>query len=358
VAQGLVERTAAYEAWLRKQVAVVDADLALKHKRMAEGAFPFLRATFYRWVDLWREVCPHLADTPPVLAVGDLHIENFGTWRDAEGRLVWGVNDFDEACPMPFAIDLVRLAASTLLAIAADALSVDGRGACDAILEGYAGSIAASGKPFVLEESHPTLRMMALSERRDPVRFWSKMSALPETSAPAPLRKLLAVHLPDGATNCRIAHRVAGLGSLGRERYVALATWRGGMVAREAKALLPSAYAWACGEPTPAIRYLELAGRAVRCPDPFLDLREGWLLRRLAPHCTRIELSALPRKADELHLLRAMGAETGNIHQASRDAVPAIGHELAHRKPGWLYAAAQAMAEATIQDWKRWKAAA
>jgi len=36
-----------------------------------------------------------------VLAVGDLHVENFGTWRDAEGRLIWGVNDFDEAWRLP-----------------------------------------------------------------------------------------------------------------------------------------------------------------------------------------------------------------------------------------------------------------
>ena len=36
---------------------------------------------------------------PAVLAVGDLHTENFGTWRDAEGRLIWGINDFDEAFP-------------------------------------------------------------------------------------------------------------------------------------------------------------------------------------------------------------------------------------------------------------------
>ena len=31
------------------------------------------------------------------LSVGDLHVENFGTWRDSEGRLIWGINDFDEA---------------------------------------------------------------------------------------------------------------------------------------------------------------------------------------------------------------------------------------------------------------------
>jgi hypothetical protein len=26
---------------------------------------------------------------PRVLGVGDIHLENFGTWRDAEGRMVW-----------------------------------------------------------------------------------------------------------------------------------------------------------------------------------------------------------------------------------------------------------------------------
>ncbi len=59
--------------------------------------FAFMRATFYRWVQLWKDQCRVEAAAPSVLAVGDLHIENFGTWRDAEGRLIWGVNDFDEA---------------------------------------------------------------------------------------------------------------------------------------------------------------------------------------------------------------------------------------------------------------------
>lgn len=39
-----------------------------------------------------------------MLAIGDLHVENYGTWRDAEGRWVWGVNDFDEAFPMAYTI--------------------------------------------------------------------------------------------------------------------------------------------------------------------------------------------------------------------------------------------------------------
>src|SRR3974390_2499593 len=106
----LRESTRAYEAWLARTVPLGSSDLARKHRLMARDAFSFLRATFYRWAQLWPEVCGELADAPAVLAVGDLHVENFGTWRDAEGRLIWGVNDFDETASLPYTQDLVRLA--------------------------------------------------------------------------------------------------------------------------------------------------------------------------------------------------------------------------------------------------------
>ena len=53
---------------------------------------------------------------PQILSVGDLHVENFGTWRDSDGRLIWGINDFDEAAVYPYTMDLVRLATSAVLA--------------------------------------------------------------------------------------------------------------------------------------------------------------------------------------------------------------------------------------------------
>jgi uncharacterized protein (DUF2252 family) len=93
-------------------VTIVQKDLKSKHTAMEESPFVFLRATFYRLAQVWPNVCSTLADAPTVLAAGDLHLENFGTWRDSEGRLVWGVNDFDEACPRPYPNDLVRLAAT------------------------------------------------------------------------------------------------------------------------------------------------------------------------------------------------------------------------------------------------------
>ena len=93
--------TRQYETWLAKYTSLVKADLALKHVLMKRDAFSFLRATFYRWRQVWPDVCADVVTTPVLLAVGDLHIENFGTWRDGEGRLIWGINDFDEAYPSP-----------------------------------------------------------------------------------------------------------------------------------------------------------------------------------------------------------------------------------------------------------------
>ena len=46
---------------------------------------------------------------------GDLHVENFGTYLNADGRLVFDVNDFDEAYLGHFTWDLQRFAASLAL---------------------------------------------------------------------------------------------------------------------------------------------------------------------------------------------------------------------------------------------------
>ena len=111
----ILEDTEAYESWLRTQCKVVEDDLAHKHEKMRKNPFVFLRATYYRWARRIEKICPELVDAPSALCVGDIHLENFGTWRDDDGRWVWGVNDFDEAAVMPYAFDLVRLTASVEL---------------------------------------------------------------------------------------------------------------------------------------------------------------------------------------------------------------------------------------------------
>ncbi|MDP3893977.1 DUF2252 domain-containing protein [Nocardioides sp.] len=46
---------------------------------------------------------------------GDLHVENFGTYLNSDGRLVFDINDFDEAYVGRFTWDLQRFAASLAL---------------------------------------------------------------------------------------------------------------------------------------------------------------------------------------------------------------------------------------------------
>ena len=133
----VVKATRQFEAWLARHTRIDQKDLRLKHTNMKADVFMFLRATYYRWAQIWPEVCPDLAKAPNVLAVGDLHIANFGTWRDIEGRLIWGVNDFDEASWLPYTNDLVRLVASANVAIDADHMALNRKDACAAVLDGY-----------------------------------------------------------------------------------------------------------------------------------------------------------------------------------------------------------------------------
>lgn len=353
----VIAATQAYERWLHKHVVVVESDLKLKHQYMKDSLFAFLRATFYRWAALWQETFPELADAPRLLAVGDLHVENFGTWRDTEGRLIWGVNDFDEVARMPYAIDLVRLVTSAMFAKQENGLSIDDSAAATAVLQGYSESLASGGKAFVLEENHPDLRAMALGAERDPVKYWGKLVSLASAEPPKRVQRLLNAWLPDGAAETLFYSRIAGVGSLGRPRYVGIAQCNGGLAAREAKAWLPSAWGWANGRPKDHAFAVRLLKRSVRDRDPFYLLKDGWVIRRLGPHCGRIELSQFPKHRDEKAILKAMGQETANLHLATSDQCAKVLRDLGERKPDWLYQAASAMAEATEQDWKNFRSA-
>ena len=102
-------------------------------------------------------------------SVGDLHIENFGTWRDAEGRLVWGVNDVDEACRLPYTNDLVRLGTSAMLAADHGLFALTRRAVAGANLDGNPTSHERRGRPLELAERRRWHRRIALSRLRDPV---------------------------------------------------------------------------------------------------------------------------------------------------------------------------------------------
>jgi uncharacterized protein (DUF2252 family) len=98
-----------------------------KFRKMAASPFAFYRgsaALFY--ADLTGDYADDafLDDrTGRVWIHGDLHAENFGTYMNSSGELVFNVNDFDEAYVGPFSWDLKRFAASVALIGYAKALS-------------------------------------------------------------------------------------------------------------------------------------------------------------------------------------------------------------------------------------------
>ncbi|MFE3681785.1 DUF2252 domain-containing protein [Streptomyces sp. NPDC059095] len=113
------EILAVFETAFGRLLAADPAAFRVKFRKMAASAFAFYRGTaclFYADLEKERHGGPYLDErTGRVWIHGDLHAENFGTYMDANGRLIFNVNDFDEAYVGPFTWDLKRLAASLAL---------------------------------------------------------------------------------------------------------------------------------------------------------------------------------------------------------------------------------------------------
>jgi hypothetical protein len=361
------EWTSGYEAWLAGQVPfVVKEDLEKKHADMAGSPFVFLRGTYYAWAKQFPPALPGLVGAPRVTAVGDLHLENFGTWRDAEGRLAWGVNDFDEASPLPYTNDLVRLATSLALAQNERFLKTPPEVLAEAFLDAYRSCLDGGGAPVLLGEERRRLRefllrdlLRALEERARKRKKRKKVLEPREPhEVPAACLRALEQALPAGTEEISIQPRVAGVGSLGRPRFLATGLWNGAPVQREAKARVPSAAGWAGGVAGPGATdaFAHLLACAIRSPDPFLHLADGWVVRRLATDTEKIEFSAMALPGPlERELASLMGRELANVHGATAGRGRVILADLERRGRKWLPEAADVMTDQTAAAFKAWK---
>jgi hypothetical protein len=256
---------------------------------------------------------------------------------------------------------LVRLLVSAYFAIDEEQLLVSRRAARDAIEDGYRDAINNGGSPYVLAERYSWLREIAISKLRDPVRFWQKIESCPAYRGKLPklVSELLRSCMPVKEAETLIKTRIAGLGSLGHPRILALFEWHGAHMVREAKEMTRSGWLWAKGEKKldAPLMQEQIISNAVRVRDPHLHFHDNWIIRRLAPDCCRIDLATLPSNRDEERLMYAMGWETANIHLGTREGIPALKKDLAGRKGRWLHKAAKAMGQATQKDWKQWRKA-
>ncbi|MBR0683761.1 DUF2252 domain-containing protein [Roseomonas eburnea] len=359
----IVASTRRYEAWLGERLGAAPSarDLAEKHEKMAKDRFAFLRATYWRWC----ERAPDFDGEPRVLAVGDIHAENFGTWRDVEGRLVFGVNDHDEAAPMPWPHDLVRLVTSVLLGAAKLSVAVTADQVAAKVLDGYGEGMEAP-RPLILDGTAGLWERLVLTSEKDHTDFWdeAREEAAKDAAIPPPrYGAALEAAFPPGAEIIGIYARDAGLGSRGRPRYAALAEYRGGLALREVKALVPSAWTRRPGEGPEVNRSAEAALGRHRSPDPWFAVTDGIARRRLSPNNRKIEF---PKKVKEGAMvpplepvvLKAMGQDLAAIHSATPGARAAVRAALAagRQDPAWLAEAAARMADAIAEDQAAWKA--
>jgi hypothetical protein len=380
----IVKSVERYDAWLRKQLKddFVKKDLKKKHKKMAADPFQFLRATYWRWAETILDVCPALQEGPAVLAVGDIHAENFGTWSDGEGRLIWGVNDFDEAAQMPYAIDIVRLATSAVLA---DVGGISDKRICESILDGYREGIA-DPRPFVLDREHGVLRDKFVVTHEERTDFWAKFdpeeisnkppkNVKPVTEKKLPLQyaKALRHARPDKSVEFDYFARTAGTGSLGRPRFFGTGVWQGDLIVREAKAMVRSGWTLA-HHGSRNLRCEEIATGKYRSPDPTYHLRGHVLVRRLSPNDFKIEATQKEQSGKEAKVaeqenpspversdlvdadvLHAMGRDVAAIHCGTNGG-KAIAAHLKRRKSAWFFQAVETAARAIEADFKEWKA--
>lgn len=247
----VVALTAEYETWLALSLPVVVGDLALKHRELAADEMQFLRETYY----LWLLTLPgEVFDGPDVPSVGDLHVENFGTWLDVRGVRRWGVNDLDELAWASYALDLVRLATSAL----SRHLSLSAKEVCDTLLATWRTASPARAVDLAAPRARHLRAMVPASKSAK--RYYAGLAEAPSCPPPpSPVAGAAARSAPAGwAPNWY--PRVAGTGSLGHPRVVGVA----GFTAREAKLLGPPTAAWA----------------AAHCTGP-LPVRDGALLGRV-----------------------------------------------------------------------------
>jgi len=372
--------------------------LAMKYAKLAQDPFLFLRGTCHLFYDSLPDL-PVFRDVPLAWCCGDLHFENFGSYKGDNRLVYFDINDYDEAALAPLTWDMVRLltsiqcGAEALKANAAEALAAGA-----ACLDAYRLALMA-GKPLWVErETSGGLVRELLSglQGRERTDFLDKRSvrkgrrrslkvdgvkALPATDAQkgvvAGFMARFAETQPDPGffKVLDIARRIAGTGSLGLERFVVLVEGKGSpdgnylIDLKEAKssALAPRLARLGIAEPATAdeaSRIVTAQKRMQAIDHAFLQpvQMEGrpYILKDLQPSEDRVAIGEWGKKLDRL---RDVAATMGRILawdqlRASGRAGAACADELSAfaQRDGWVPAIMDAATEMTRVTRAQWQA--
>jgi len=300
--------------------------LALKYRAMCTSPFSFFRGTAHLfWEDLGARRSA-LPGSPLVWACGDLHLENFGSFQGNNGLSYFDLNDFDEAALAPSSWELSRFVASVYVAAPAlNFIRADANELVKLFLDAYQTALGRGKARWIerdtaigmvrtlLERVKRRKRTLLIESRtswkkgkrrlriddqhtlpatdgqRREVTHWLGMFAKSQTD-PGFFRIL------------DVARRVAGVGSLGLDRYVVLVRGDGG---RDGNAILDAKQA-----PTSSLarfdrvrqpawksepgRVVAIQQRMQGIAPALLDAvkigRGGYVLRELQPSKDRLTL--------------------------------------------------------------------
>ncbi|MGD7102697.1 DUF2252 family protein, partial [Ralstonia pseudosolanacearum] len=126
--------------------------LTRKLAAMADDPFSFFRGTNHLYAASVAD-SPLLHEAPRTLVCGDLHLENYGSFKGDNGLVYFDMNDFDEALCAPFTVDLVRVLSSLQVAARSWKLAdEDAHNLCRRFVDTYAAALV-DGKPRWVERA-------------------------------------------------------------------------------------------------------------------------------------------------------------------------------------------------------------
>jgi uncharacterized protein (DUF2252 family) len=362
----------------RRQVAIDDERIAdggyrsRKQKKLCSSPLGFFRGSarlFYEVLAAEPGLALAVGTTGPI--VGDMHLENVGAYKTDADELTFDLNDFDDATTGPHWLDTLRLSVSVLLAGRSfQASGPESLGLATELLTAYSVELGASATPL---SAPPLVRAMAvkpiaelceraskrsrkeLLDMRAPViagqrRFargdrYGDLSAFEAEHVGAAIDayvSALGARAPARAKTWRLldaAHRVAGNGSLGRQRIAFLVVDATGTERLfELKEAVPSSVEAliASSGVEPAKRLFEAACALVAEPPrqlaPIGPTPLGSLCgRKLCPEEDKLDLARLHVGPKLSAVVRVVGEILARAHRRSATVTPAPTADLLDR---------------------------
>lgn len=299
--------------------------LQLKYKAMQEDSFSFLRGTNHLFYQDWPKESV-LNSTPLTWICGDLHFENFSSYRGDNRLCYFDINDFDEAVLAPCTLDLARFLCSLL--VGANALNIEQAQAvylCNLFLDTYPDELL-TGKARWIERSttsgmiHDLLKSVKhrsrskfIKSRTDTEKGQRFLKIDGEKTLLASKQeqsKVTALINQFASTQKKhkffkvldVARRISGNSSLGLERYVILIKGKGKKhhYLLDLKYQPGSSIAPYLMTPQPKwdseaerVVQLQRRGQAISMAflTPLTDGKHSYLLKELTPAQDRLKLS-------------------------------------------------------------------